>query len=341
MIGNREYKYKGENDEGYYEVNGEKKNLLEEDWDLLVILDACRFDFFKDLYTKKYKHLGGDLKKAISPATFTPVWLNKIFKGFYDDIVYVSSQPYVNSKTEAVDRYGFKFDAKKHFFKIIDVWKWGWVDQLGTVPPRFINEAFLKARDVYKNKRFILHYLQPHGPYISRNYIPYFEDVKKRELALTVASRKGEQTSKRVEKTLVKIRMRSGEIIEKALGVQGRWKISKILGISPLSQEDAIGFKEGMRGIRKAYRENLELVLEQVAELLESVSGNILITADHGEFLGEYGRYGHPVQPRRSPNTEVPWLAIKRDESKQKEAGDKEINIVKERIKWLKKSGRV
>jgi len=43
----------------------------------------------------------------------------------------------------------------------------------------------------------------------------------------------------------------------------------------------------GMVGLRKAYKENLELVLGYVAELSESLPGNFLITADHGELLRE------------------------------------------------------
>jgi len=163
----------------YYKVDGENRNLVEEDWDFLIILDACRFDFFKELYMKKYKHIGGNLKKAISPVTFTTDWLDKNFKGFYDDIVYISANPYINSKVKGVASHGFEFDAKKHFFKVIDVWDWGWDHKLGTVPPRAVNEALFKAKSDYKNKRFILHYVQPHAPYISKNYIHYLEQYAK------------------------------------------------------------------------------------------------------------------------------------------------------------------
>ena len=50
-------------------------------------------------------------------------WLNKVFLNFYKDIIYISANPYINSKIEVKDSYGFKFDAKKHFYKIVDVWK--------------------------------------------------------------------------------------------------------------------------------------------------------------------------------------------------------------------------
>ncbi|GAH33181.1 unnamed protein product, partial [marine sediment metagenome] len=38
------------------------------DWDVMFIIDACRFDYFKKYY-KEIFHNKGELKKAISPAT--------------------------------------------------------------------------------------------------------------------------------------------------------------------------------------------------------------------------------------------------------------------------------
>ena len=134
-------------DLGFYDLDGETKNVLEEVWDCLIILDAARFDFFRDVY-KNY--LGGDLKKAVSPATTTMMWLNNVFKDFYDDIVYVSANPYINSRIEVTDQYGFKFDGKRHFFKVIDVWKFGWSERLGSVPPNSVNDAIFRIKKKYR-----------------------------------------------------------------------------------------------------------------------------------------------------------------------------------------------
>lgn len=317
--------------EGYYKVDGKAKNLLEENWDFLIILDACRYDYFKDLYGN---YLDGNVKKATSPAIHTMDWLNKVFTDFYDDIVYISANPYINSKIEVTDQYSLKFDGKKHFFKVVDVWKWGWDNKLGTVPPSEVNKAVVKVKDNHKNKRFIVHYIQPHEPYISKNYIHYIPEnyAEKRGKINRIIDGKKEKTS-------VGIRASIGKAIQKIFGIEGRWKISNLLGIPPFSQNDSIGRKEGMKGLRNAYKENLEIALKSVAELLEHVSGTILITADHGEYLGENRRYGHGLVPRHPPIVEVPWLIIEKEKSKQKEVGDKEI--IKERIKMLKKIGKV
>lgn len=317
--------------EEYYKVDGEAKNLLEESWDFLVVLDACRYDYFKDLYRN---YLDGEVKKAISPALFTTDWLNKVFPNFYGDIVYVSANPYINSKIEVADHYGLKFEGKKHFLKVVDVWKWGWDNQLGTVPSNELNKTLFKIKNNYKNKRFILHYIQPHEPYISKNYAHYISEdyVEKRGKINRIIDGK-------TEKTNGDIRASIGRTFQKICGIEGRWKINNLLGIPPFSQVDSIGRAEGMKGLRNAYKENLEIVLESVAELLEHVSGNILITADHGEYLGENGRYGHGLVPRRPPIVEVPWLMIEKEKSKEREVGNREL--IKGRIKMLKRTGNI
>ncbi len=310
--------------EGYYKVDGKAKNLLEEKWDFLIILDACRYDFFEDVYRN---YLDGNVKKAISPALHTMDWLNKVFTGFYDDIVYISANPYINSKIEVTDHYGFKFDGKKHFFRIVDVWEWGWDNKLGTVLPSEVTKALFKAKDNYKNKRFILHYIQPHEPYIGKNYIHYIPEN---------FTERGGKAKGKTEKKKNNIRVPIGGIIRKIFGLEGVWKIGKLLKLPPSTQAGAIGRKEGVEGLRKAYKENLELVLKDVKEVVNEIGGSILITADHGEFLGEHGLYGHPDKPRKPENTEVPWLVIERDEKR-----DGEKIKIRDRVKRLKKENKI
>ena len=90
--------------------------------------------------------------------------------------IYISGNPYINSKVETAG-----FDAKKHFYKVIDVWDFGWDWRIGTVPPREINRAALRCYLKYPGKRFIIHYMQPHAPYLSAKFrlIGYYKsDLK-------------------------------------------------------------------------------------------------------------------------------------------------------------------
>jgi len=53
--------------------------------------------------------------------------------------------------------------------------------------------------------------------------------------------------------------------------------------------------KLSLRMITRAYKENLELALTYVARLMEELPHKlIIITSDHGTYLGEKGRFDHP-----------------------------------------------
>lgn len=100
------------------------------DWNCLIILDACRYDYFERVYEK---YIDGQLKKVYSEGICTRDWLQKTFENkYFVDTVYVSANPYVNSKGVDIIR----FDGSKHFEKIIDVWESGWDDDLKTVPKK-------------------------------------------------------------------------------------------------------------------------------------------------------------------------------------------------------------
>lgn len=55
--------------------------IHEEDWDYLIVLDACRYDKFKESYPD---YLDGELRKVWSRASSTQPWLGKTFPDEYD-----------------------------------------------------------------------------------------------------------------------------------------------------------------------------------------------------------------------------------------------------------------
>lgn len=57
------------------------------------------------------------------------------------------------------------------------------------------------------------------------------------------------------------------------------------------------------------YLDNLRLVLDEVASLLENVDADrVAVTADHGEAFGEWGFYEHPVGCPLPAVKRVPWV---------------------------------
>ena len=136
-------------------------HIMEQDWDYLIVLDACRYDYFSMFHNIFFQ---GTLKKIESPGTCTPEWCNKTFTKTYPDVVYISANPHITSQHKS------KFNASNKFHKVVDVWHDGWSELRGTVYPRIVNFYFFKTLGNLPNKRYIIHYLQPHAPYLSEKY---------------------------------------------------------------------------------------------------------------------------------------------------------------------------
>lgn len=127
------------------------EKMRSDDGYLLIVLDACRYDildqFFPDL----------DVRKAYSPATFTKQWMMRAWSDEYD-ACYVSAVPFIGR-----DDFKTEYNGSDHFVEVVDVWDWGWDPDLGTVPPEEVRKAALgRSRD----ESLIVHFVQPHAPYI-------------------------------------------------------------------------------------------------------------------------------------------------------------------------------
>lgn len=66
------------------------------------------------------------------------------------------------------------------------------------------------------------------------------------------------------------------------------------------------------KNIVDAYKQNLEIVLESVYELLDELEGKTVITSDHGELLGENDVYGHFYDTEALLLRKVPWHVVKK-----------------------------
>jgi len=82
------------------------------------------------------------------------------------------------------------------------------------------------------------------------------------------------------------------------------WRIIDFLGkkygpklarklVGPASYVEMIAKRFGERILKRAYEENLRVVIEHVLQLIRNLHGKIIITSDHGELLGERGMYDH------------------------------------------------
>ena len=294
-------------------------DVMKEKWDYLIILDACRYDYFASLY-KEFFH--GELEKRISTGSSTPEWCLRQFKGYYPDVIYISGNPFINSKVEMRG-----FDAKKHFYEVIDVWDFGWSEELGTVPPENINRTVLDLISRFPRKRLIIHYLQPHVPYISPKFktsvkAPVITDWRNRALLTTAKTNRLNRYLNASVNTLGNLLVRA-----KLLGCVD--EIRELLGLPPATHNDAVRRKYGISGLREAYRENLRIALAHAANLCDRLisyrpSSQIVITSDHGELLGENGKFGHRAKSKDPYLLEIPWLRVK---SVKRKVSDEETRL--------------
>ena len=262
-----------------------QKHLIHNtDWDFLVILDACRYDFFNELYP---------CKKVISSATWTLAWLQSTWPDFYADTTYISGNVYCSAKHKLTKhhRYGglYMYEGKKHFPRIVDVWDRDWSKEHGTVLPISINRAFHKAYLINPNGRFILHYMQPHRPYV------------------TIGGQKRKRDMTERHKTHI-----SGDInrhkLKGYIPERWKWRLSNFMGksVPPYAE---IYLKEGKEGLKNVYQNEIKNVMKYVEMLTESISGKWVITADHGEWFCHPFMCSHGGAPLKDV-TEVPWLEV-------------------------------
>jgi hypothetical protein len=237
-------------------------NVMAADWDNLLILDACRYDMFRTQNT-----LDGDLRREVSRGSTSTEFIDSNLRGrTLHDTVYVTANPYVNRIEDDV------FHA---VLTVLDEWD----ESLQTVMPERVVERALEAHEQYPNKRLIVHFMQPHQPYIGTTGQALRAEMKEH------------------------------------VDVVG-WTGEKQEGVKQIRAPKIDGLDITNDDIREAYRENLSVVLDHTERLLARVDGKTVVTSDHGELLGERllpllrERYGHPGGLWTPKLRFVPWQTV-------------------------------
>ena len=132
--------------------HGRGTRVMDEDWDTLLLLDACRYDMFADRVP-----FDGELQSRISLGSTSEEFLRQNFEnGQYHDTVYVNSNAFLSQ---------LGYDQDGTFHAVIDVMD-EWDEELDVPHPREITKAAEKAHEEFPHKRVIVHYMQPHLPFI-------------------------------------------------------------------------------------------------------------------------------------------------------------------------------
>lgn len=252
-------------------------SYVDEDWDNLIILDACRYDLIKE-----NNPFDSPIKEVHSNASHTVEFLKNNFKSQEMlDTVYVSASPHLAG-----------FEDK--FVHVEHVWKDRWNDDKRTVLPEDVTEAAVELEERYPNKRLIVHYMQPHYPFIGK----------------------------------------TGQTIENqaTYGGAAHNKVS-------IWEQLAAG-EISVKIVKKAYLENLNIVLPEVERLLNNIKGKSVITSDHGNLFGKrvvpwlpIKIYGHPPGIKDPELTAVPWIEPPYEKRKKSTSANKPNTKNEENLK--------
>jgi len=252
---------------------GDGIDVMDEDWDNLVILDACRLDAFSE-----YNNIDGELKKVVSRGNHSKSFIDKNFAGRnLHDTIYITANPFVERISDDVF-------FRVYYSDLFDEWD----ESMNTIPPEAVVEATIDMNRQYPNKRIIAHMMQPHAPYIGS---------------------KGKELYNRCMFGLFNHNVKNHSDFD-------------IPNVS---------IPQAMRGglikqheLRQAYEENVQIALRNAECLIEKLGGKSIITADHGELLGERvllkKRYSHGRF--HTPELRVvPWLIVDADERRNITSG--------------------
>jgi len=246
------------------------RNPFEEEWDILVVLDACRVDTLREV-ADEYDFIDqvdtrwsvGSQSDEWMAKTFTSQWEDEISRTRYitgnghSDMVFEKGALPPSNNTTPLDFATWDLVAMDSFYEFDQVWKRNHDSTYRVVLPQSITDRAVVAGREGGHSRMLLHYMQPHLPYIG-----------------------------------------------KAIA-EGREPTDlEIFGYQRLETGEA------SRGeVVDLYRETLRYVLDSVEVLLDNTDAErVVITADHGEAFGEGAVYGHPEGFPHPIVKRVPWV---------------------------------
>jgi hypothetical protein len=135
-----------------------------DDWDNLIIIDACRHDL--------YEEVEGETTKRTAIGGHSREFLEKTFsEGDFSDIVYVSAN-FHTDPTLFERATGRKPEEVFHTVYQTHDTDWG---EDNIVPPEAVVRDTLSAHKLFPDKKLIVHFMQPHHPFHSLDISSYEE----------------------------------------------------------------------------------------------------------------------------------------------------------------------
>ena len=134
-------------------------NIFDYEWDVLVILDACRYDLFQEFAPEHpvYDEFS-TVRPVYSCASATPEWIPKTFNEGNDATV---AATYYVSCTG----YSTLIDSDR-LRGVEEVWSYAVDPEYGSTRPEAVTNAAIRAYREGDAERFVFHYIPPHAPFL-------------------------------------------------------------------------------------------------------------------------------------------------------------------------------
>lgn len=148
-------------------------DIYKDDWDALIVLDACRADLLTSV-ADEYEFLETPDEHHISNASTSEEWMKKNLKSRpeqTEDIWYVSANP---NDTLLDD------DA---FAGVTRVWEDRWDESTNTTLPSEVTDAAIRTHRRDPDSRLLVHYMQPHEPFVPSDRRGAFVAAQRGELS--------------------------------------------------------------------------------------------------------------------------------------------------------------
>lgn len=139
--------------------------LYDRDWDVAIVLDACRYDLMTEVVSQypvirecdpfyiRSSHSGNFIRQNFNEPRFAE---------------HVSNTAYITGNPQTANHY----TGEQEFEHLDEVWRDEWDDELGTVRPESITRRAIGYYRDEEPERMILHYMQPHYPYVPEPFGP-------------------------------------------------------------------------------------------------------------------------------------------------------------------------
>jgi hypothetical protein len=164
-------------------------NVYDRDWDVLILLDTCRVDALKAV-ADEYDFLN-DIGSIRSAGGSSGEWIARTFDERHQESIQNTAYLTANAHARQIlEEQTQRYDPNKHltykalrFFPTVGVEElgrveplyqyepWGedgeWGHKKGMTPPRYVTERAISIGRDMDYDRMILHYFQPHSPWVA------------------------------------------------------------------------------------------------------------------------------------------------------------------------------